>query len=48
MFCGRAQCFPLPAACYALANWTATLAVIGLALRFPGRFSATRRYVADA
>ena len=36
------------AACYALASWTATLAVIGLALRFLADFSATRRYVADA
>ena len=39
---------PLGAACYALASWTATLAVIGLALRFLSDFSATRRYIADA
>jgi glucans biosynthesis protein C len=39
---------PMAAACYALASWSATLAVIGLALRFLGRFSATRRYTADA
>jgi peptidoglycan/LPS O-acetylase OafA/YrhL len=39
---------PIGAACYALASWTATLAVIGLALRFLSDFSATRRYVADA
>jgi glucan biosynthesis protein C len=36
------------AACYALATWTATFAVIGLALRFLSGFSATRRYIADA
>ena len=35
-------------ACYALASWIATFAVIGLALRFLSGFSATRRYVADA
>ena len=34
--------------CYALAIWTATFAVIGLALRFLSGFSATRRYIADA
>jgi hypothetical protein len=34
--------------CYALASWTATFAVIGLALRFLSGFSAARRYVADA
>ena len=39
---------PLGAVCYALASWTATLAVIGLALRFLAGFSATRRYIADA
>lgn len=39
---------PFGAACYALASWTATLAVIGLALRFLAGFSATRRYIADA
>jgi glucan biosynthesis protein C len=38
----------LGAACYALASWTGTLAVIGLALRFLAGFSASRRYVADA
>jgi len=38
----------LGAACYALATWTTTLAVIGLALRFLSGFSATRRYIADA
>jgi glucan biosynthesis protein C len=36
------------AACYALAIWTMTFAVIGVALRFLSGFSATRRYVADA
>jgi peptidoglycan/LPS O-acetylase OafA/YrhL len=36
------------AACYALATWTATFAVIGLALRFLSGFSPTRRYIADA
>jgi len=36
------------AACYALAIWTATFAVIGLALRFLSGFSAARRYLADA
>ena len=35
-------------ACYALAIWTTTFAVIGLALRFLSGFSATRRYIADA
>lgn len=34
--------------CYALAIWTTTFAVIGLALRFLSGFSATRRYIADA
>jgi glucan biosynthesis protein C len=34
--------------CYALAIWSATFAVIGLALRFLSGFSATRRYIADA
>jgi glucan biosynthesis protein C len=36
------------AACYALASWTATFAVIGLALRFLSGFSPARRYIADA
>jgi glucans biosynthesis protein C len=36
------------AACYALAIWTTTFAMIGLALRFLSGFSATRRYLADA
>ena len=36
------------AACYALAIWTTTFAVIGVALHFLSGFSATRRYVADA
>jgi len=36
------------AGCYALATWTATFAVIGLALRFLSGFSPTRRYIADA
>jgi glucan biosynthesis protein C len=36
------------ATCYALATWTTTFAVIGVALRFLSGFSATRRYVADA
>jgi peptidoglycan/LPS O-acetylase OafA/YrhL len=36
------------AACYALAIWTTTLALIGTALRFLSGFSATRRYLADA
>jgi len=36
------------ATCYALAIWTTTFAVIGVALRFLSGFSATRRYVADA
>jgi glucans biosynthesis protein C len=34
--------------CYALAIWTTTFAVIGLALRFLSGFSVTRRYIADA
>ena len=34
--------------CYALAIWTTTFAVIGLALRFLSGFSATRRYLADS
>ena len=33
---------------YALAIWTTTFAVIGLALRFLSGFSAARRYLADA
>ena len=36
------------AACYAVATWTATFAVIGLALRFLSGFSPARRYIADA
>jgi glucan biosynthesis protein C len=36
------------AACYALAIWTTTFAVIGLALRFLSGFSPLRRYLADA
>jgi len=36
------------AACYALAIWSATFAVIGIALRFLSGFSLARRYVADA
>ena len=36
------------AVCYALAIWTTTFAVIGLALRFLSGFSASRRYIADA
>jgi glucan biosynthesis protein C len=36
------------AACYALATWTATFAVIGMALRFLSGFSPARRYIADA
>ncbi|MGZ5874913.1 MAG: acyltransferase family protein [Bradyrhizobium sp.] len=34
--------------CYALAIWTTTFAVIGLALRFMSGYSATRRYLADS
>lgn len=36
------------AACYALATWTATFAVIGVALRFLSGFSRARRYIADS
>jgi peptidoglycan/LPS O-acetylase OafA/YrhL len=36
------------ATCYALAIWTTTFAVIGIALRFLAGFSAARRYLADA
>jgi glucan biosynthesis protein C len=36
------------ATCYALAIWTTTFAVIGVALRFLSGYSATRRYLADA
>ena len=36
------------ATCYALAIWTTTFAVIGVALRFLSGFSATWRYLADA
>lgn len=34
--------------CYALAIWTTTFAMIGLALRFLSGFSPVRRYLADA
>jgi glucans biosynthesis protein C len=34
--------------CYALAIWTTSFAMIGLALRFLSGFSATRRYLADS
>jgi glucan biosynthesis protein C len=34
--------------CYAVAIWTTTFAVIGLALRFLSGFSAARRYIADS
>ena len=36
------------AACYAAATWTATFAVIGLALRFLSGPSPVRRYIADS
>ena len=36
------------AVCYALAIWTTSFAVIGLALRFLSGFSPVRRYLADA
>jgi peptidoglycan/LPS O-acetylase OafA/YrhL len=36
------------AVCYALAIWTTTFAMIGLALRFLSGFSFVRRYIADA
>ncbi|MET0219851.1 MAG: acyltransferase family protein [Tardiphaga sp.] len=36
------------AACYAVAIWTTTFALIGAALRFLSGYSATRRYLADA
>jgi peptidoglycan/LPS O-acetylase OafA/YrhL len=36
------------AATYALATWTATFAVVGLALRFLSGYSPARRYIADA
>jgi hypothetical protein len=36
------------AASYAVATWTTTFAVIGLALRFLSGFSPARRYIADA
>lgn len=39
---------PLYAGAYALAAWTWTFAVIGLALRFLSGQSAWRRYLADA
>ncbi len=38
----------LGAACYALATWTTTFALIGLALKFLSGYSPARRYVADA
>ncbi len=38
----------LLAAPYAIAGWSATLAAIGLALRFASGYSAARRYLADA
>jgi peptidoglycan/LPS O-acetylase OafA/YrhL len=38
----------LGAVCYALAGWTATFALMGLALRFLSDYSAMRRYIADA
>jgi glucan biosynthesis protein C len=38
----------LYAACYTLAIWTWTFAVIGMALRFLANYSAVRRYIADA
>ena len=36
------------AACYALAIWTWTFAVVGMSLRFLSNHSPTRRYIADA
>lgn len=36
------------AASYAVAGWSWTLALIGMALRFLNGYSATRRYIADA
>lgn len=36
------------AACYGLAAWSWTFALIGLGLRFLSGFNATRRYLADA
>jgi hypothetical protein len=36
------------AACYSLATWTWTFALIGLALRFLSNFSPARRYIADS
>ena len=36
------------AACYAVASWSWTFALVGIALRFLSGFSATRRYIADA
>jgi peptidoglycan/LPS O-acetylase OafA/YrhL len=38
----------LYAACYMLATWSWTFAVIGMALRFLASYSAVRRYIADA
>jgi peptidoglycan/LPS O-acetylase OafA/YrhL len=36
------------ALCYALATWTSTFAVIGVALQFLSDYSAARRYIADS
>jgi glucans biosynthesis protein C len=38
----------LYACCYALASWSWTLALVGLALRFLSGYSGARRYLADA
>ena len=38
----------LYAACYTMAIWTWSFALIGMALRFLNGYSATRRYIADA
>lgn len=47
MATGSAQDW-LHAACYGIASWSWTLALVGLGLRFFSRHSATRRYLADA
>ena len=47
-FAGRNTGTILYVAGYALAVWTWTFAVIGLALRFLAGYSAARRYIADA
>lgn len=47
MASGRAQDW-LHAACYGVASWSWTLALLGLGLRCFSRYSATRRYLADA